>query len=534
MRRVGLSVLIGLATAMLGLPSTSLAETPKAGTAIEVVAPKPVPWGENPTVTVRLTTLDGQALPDMLVVGALGSDERERTTDAAGRATFRFAKTRTADIFTVVIDFAGTRSYLPSRSSVKITIQQPEIVVQAVPALRGLRFQLAGAEYTTGSDGVAHIPVTPDQLGERPTPIDSELAPGVRARFSRWFGTEQSGWKAAFDVLYKVGFSFIDLDGEPVDTQVLTEMTLKSSIGLQQTLVRMEPVWLQGSRVADIGGALESKDLYYTVETVTVSGADVVNRAQQRFVPSQTQAWTIRLLFYPADVTVRDAIFRFPTGDSVELEYPNRERHQFQLDAAGAVRIPLLPRGDYQVRVHGPGISLARPLALSRPQDVSLELISYLDIGFVAFCGLLAFFSLLFFGRPRLRRLLGSWRDPEVAAERVVIALIIGLLISVGIWFGPGLARQYLGAGSPAALGATDGASPSVAATIVATPRPSAVAAGSTPTSYRVRPGDTLKSIALRLYGDEARWQDLFNANVGTIAQPDQLRPDMELKVPRP
>jgi nucleoid-associated protein YgaU len=527
-RQVGLGLLLGLATAAVGFPSVARAETPKVGTAIAVVAPEPVPWGENPTVTVRLTTQEGQALPNMLLVGALEGDRHERTTDAAGMATFRFAEAEAGHSLTVVVEFAGTRNYFPSSSSVQITIRPPEIVVQAVPSLEGLHFQMGGVEYTTNGEGMVHIPVSRDELGERPTPVESELAPGVSARFSRWFGSEQAGWKAAFDIFYEVGFSFVNLDGEPVDSEAVSEITVESSIGLRQTLVPTEPVWVQGSRVADIGGDLVSKDLYYTIESVIVSGADVVNRAQQQFIPSQTQEWIIRLLFYPADVTVRDAIFRLPTGSSVELEYPNGERHEFQLDSAGRVRIPSLPRGDYQVWVHGAGISLARPLALSRPQEVSLELISYLDIGFVALCGVIAFFGLLLWGRPGLRRFLGSWRDPEMAAERVIIALIIGLLVSVGIWFGPGLVHDQLGA-DPSGLLATDPVSPSFAPM----PRSSALA-GSTPTTYVVQPGDTLKSIAARFYGDASRWQDLYNANAGTISNPDQLDPEMELVVPRP
>jgi hypothetical protein len=73
------------------------------------------------------------------------------------------------------------------------------------------------------------------------------------------------------------------------------------------------------------------------------------------------------------------------------------------------VRVDALPRGQYRVGVEGPGLASTRPFVLSRSQDASLLLISYLDVGVVS--GLLVSIAvaLLLFGRGAgLRRLIGS------------------------------------------------------------------------------------------------------------------------------
>jgi nucleoid-associated protein YgaU len=49
---------------------------------------------------------------------------------------------------------------------------------------------------------------------------------------------------------------------------------------------------------------------------------------------------------------------------------------------------------------------------------------------------------------------------------------------------------------------------------------------------YEVRPGDTLRSIAERVYGDSGRWRDLYEANRDLIPAPNVLRSGIRLRVP--
>ena len=49
---------------------------------------------------------------------------------------------------------------------------------------------------------------------------------------------------------------------------------------------------------------------------------------------------------------------------------------------------------------------------------------------------------------------------------------------------------------------------------------------------YTVQQGDTLWSIAQRLYGKGALWTQIFEANRDQLASPSQLRPGMRLVIP--
>jgi len=49
---------------------------------------------------------------------------------------------------------------------------------------------------------------------------------------------------------------------------------------------------------------------------------------------------------------------------------------------------------------------------------------------------------------------------------------------------------------------------------------------------YTVEPGDTLRSIAQRFYGDENQWERIFNANRDQIDDPDTLFPGQVLRIP--
>ena len=50
--------------------------------------------------------------------------------------------------------------------------------------------------------------------------------------------------------------------------------------------------------------------------------------------------------------------------------------------------------------------------------------------------------------------------------------------------------------------------------------------------TYQVQPGDTLSGIAQQLYGSYNDWQSLYNANTGTIANPNLIYPGQVLTVP--
>jgi hypothetical protein len=154
---------------------------------------------------------------------------------------------------------------------------------------------------------------------------------------------------------------------------------LKSRTGVRTAVPHGRPTWLQGSRVVPFKAELVSKEIDYQVERTLVDGANVVNRAQQRFAPAKTQKLAVKLLFYGLKIRSRDALLGFPIGSAVELRYPSGRTARHSLDG-GRAQIAALPRGNYQVKVAASGISFERPVAVSRNQEVELKVISWLDL----------------------------------------------------------------------------------------------------------------------------------------------------------
>jgi nucleoid-associated protein YgaU len=140
---------------------------------------------------------------------------------------------------------------------------------------------------------------------------------------------------------------------------------------------------------------------------------------------------------------------------------------------------------------------------------------------------------------PRRRGFKWLW-----IAAVLIAAAVVGSVIGVnlgGRQAGP-LANQTAGSGRPTIIVATVAAAPSVPAV----PSPSVIDAGSpvvtgatvaTPqsTTYTVKPGDTLRSIAEEEYGDAGLWPKIYQANRDTIGpDPDNLVAGTTLTLPPP
>jgi hypothetical protein len=231
-------------------------------------------------------------------------------------------------------------------------------------------------------------------------PQDHALGPDSVAKFARWYGKHRS---LTYGINYRMTFAFRDLASNVVDSDVVTSMTLKSRTGVRTNVAKGAPVWLPGSRVVPFSGELVSKGIDYQVERAYVDGANVVNRAQQRFAPAKTRHLSVRLLFYSLKVSTRDALFGFPVGEAVELRYPSGRTVRRDLND-GKVTLPSLPRGTYDVKVVASGVSFTRPVSVSRNQEVELKVVSYLDM-VLAFGAMIAVaVGLLLVRRPRLVR----------------------------------------------------------------------------------------------------------------------------------
>jgi hypothetical protein len=91
------------------------------------------------------------------------------------------------------------------------------------------------------------------------------------------------------------------------------------------------------------------------------------------------------------------------------LTYPDGVVVTEQVDSKGQVSFKNLPRGQYQLQLSPAAYSPPTPVALSRPQDANLRVITYLDVALGAGVLILAVALLFVIGRwaviwRRLRR----------------------------------------------------------------------------------------------------------------------------------
>ena len=322
------------------------------------------------------------------------------------------------------------------------------VTVQTIPAIEGVHMHLRSRRFVTDERGRTTIAFTAADAGRKgfaellaPLRVrPKRLADGGIARFERlfpWRGPRRPEARIALSTHYRITPTFADLEGRPVAPELVDRYSLKSRHGIRLTRRGATPVLLQASRVVRFAGRLVSKQIDWSVEHVMVDGSDVVNRAQQRFKPSRLRGrLPVKLLFFPVTFSARDAIFGFPVGRGVEVVKPNGTRVRFAFGDGASVRLDRLPRGLYRVTVDGRGYSFERPVALSRFQDVELEVITYLDVMVVM--GLLGGVALLLLvaRRPALRRRLTR---PLRRRHGAAVALATGVVL-LALVFGAGAA----------------------------------------------------------------------------------------------
>jgi phospholipase C len=270
-------------------------------------------------------------------------------------------------------------------------------VIETNPPTPGMRFSVDGIPFSADVAGRAHPP--PALVGSRHAVrvLRTDLRPGVRARFDRWYS---GGSLAAIEVDHRVRVRFADLTGRAVDPGAVRSVTLVGSNGRRHVFDGDAPQWLQGNRVVPESGGRESTLVSYAADRVVVDGTSVVHRGQQRFFPARSPEVRLRLLLFSARFEVHDALLGFPIGSAVRLEFPDGRTRSYGLGSNGELTVGSLPRGDYRVSADALGISSSRPVSLSGDQRVELRVISWLDIALVLLALASVALGLLYVRRP--------------------------------------------------------------------------------------------------------------------------------------
>jgi hypothetical protein len=306
------------------------------------------------------------------------------------------------------------------------------IEIRTVPIGPHLRFELAGRVYTTNRRGRVAVPAAAVRTVShvlRTNPLLLKLLPNRRPdgsyfQLERWYTATKThnAVFAAIDLYRPVRFSLVSRTGQPISVGLVDSFTMKRIDGAVVNLTggQLErPVVLQASRVVPLNSELISKSLLYRVQRVSIGGNNLVHRAQQFFLPSQSVDVKLRLLFYAVRFESRDILFGFSIGSGIRLVYPNGrvELHPFQ--GHGQLALAALPRGTYHVSVVGPGLSPSAPVSVTRDNVAQLKVLSYLDIAVFGFLLLALMVGLLVARRPALRRRLSPrWHLRQRRAVR--------------------------------------------------------------------------------------------------------------------
>jgi hypothetical protein len=399
------------------------AEAPAAGPIVSTTATvlRIVPLGPQSlskpfNATAVLTDAAGGPVANSSVNFLInGSFVAQTRTNSQGQANVTIKTDVAAGKYTLRAVFLGSRQYDGSSNETDLVIQPTELVVQTVPALPNVQFKLGDQQFVSGKDGFAHVQV--DRSGDYTLEVlpDSATGPGMRVEFNRWFDDvyvpyrdvtipEPQVIQVGFQISYKVGQTFIDLQNKPVDATRVTTISVKNTQGTTYTFSDGQKRWLPASLVTRRSTGLDIVPIQYGVTSVMVDGSNVVSAEQQRFFPHADETWPVQLLLFSARFTARDAFLGIPVGTGILLDYPDGNQHNhFKFGSDHAVSIDSLARGIYHVQIVGvAGFSPSTPVALSQNQDMSISVLSQLDIFLAVSLGTLFALGLIVVGRTQI------------------------------------------------------------------------------------------------------------------------------------
>ena len=408
----------------LGLTTVaSAAQTPcptgpvlnKAALTIEPM--KSFALGVRPTIVVHLTTRTGQPIANQLVKVYLNDLRKTQAkTNSSGVAylTLRYDLSAGKHPFEVIYNGSPDLGFACATASSEFIVESAEVAIRTVPPLPGIRFALDQRVFVTDESGVARIDVSQPGAHRLEVLTTSEALPDARFEFNRWNDEVYTPYRevrfpikqpleAGFIVSYPVYMDFVDRQGQLVDPARIDTLILKGN-GRTYMFARPGDHWLPANYLSKrLGNLLEESKITYYIQSVILDGSNAINKGQQRFNVQPGEVWRIKLLMYSARFSARDALFGFPLGSGIRLEYPDGHTEIPAFGPNAELEVNALVRGSYRVTVvDAGGMATSTPLALSRDQSVELLVISYLDM--VVVFGLLTAIalSIFFVGRPHL------------------------------------------------------------------------------------------------------------------------------------
>lgn len=383
------------------------------GTRITLSNPGDVVIGTTVVVTAHLTTTGGNAVAtSRITMEVNGVLARATRTDATGKVDLSLSSdyVKSAATLNIRVAFAGDSTHSPSVALTTIVIRPATIDVVTVPAIVGMSITLGDQEILTDAQGTATFAVS--QLGRlRLTPrFDLPKSSGIRVGFVRWNDdvfdpvrtidiAGDARLTLGVRLAYRTSMRFVDPDGNVVDPALIQSVKMETSSGPTRTVTSYNEIWLEAEVPVKRTFGLVGVPNVHRVSEVMIAGTNVVNRGQQTWEPTLDGVLTVEVLLYHLDIRVEDALLKSSIVTKVTLEYPDGTTVTHDTTSDGRVSFGALPRGDYRIVVHASGIVPPSPIALSRPQDTTIRIISNADMSIAGGLILLVIIALVVLGR---------------------------------------------------------------------------------------------------------------------------------------
>jgi hypothetical protein len=297
------------------------------------------------------------------------------------------------------------------------------LTVRTVPPLPGIKLTLDGQPQWTDDWGYANWTQEHNFAAHTLTLVDAKVElPDQHYRFTRWAGQRDPNQAfnetvtglpmrrnymvtAAFTVQYPVGAKFVDNKGRPLDPDRISAVKIRSDTGQVMDLPKTGTVWLDGTQPVYRKSELVENDVSYSLQSITVSGTNIVDAGRQRFSPAKGASVTLAGQFHDLTVRAHDAIYQGSVAGQARVTCPDGTVQTVPLGPDHTATLHNLPRGRYSVTVvSGGGLVLADEFILSRDKELDLPVVSRADLGTIGVAAVLVAVGLLLAGRSRLRR----------------------------------------------------------------------------------------------------------------------------------
>ena len=331
----------------------------------------------------------------------------------------------------------------PGELAPKIDDESGLLAISTVPRTANVLVYIDGYELFSDEDGCLVVELTRG-FHHVAVPDVYQLDDTTRLVFGRWddvwdierdvkIGRADEVRDLGLKIQHPVRFEFFDASLIPLDISRIQSANLFTSFGETLPLsekaleeddaISFDRVWLSANRLRRISVGLQSDDNIYVFREVWVDDLNVVQSGEIGYVPSlepecpdlsspfsqKCDHWRVRLLLFPFRVELRSFIFGQPVTADIEVHLLNGGEDAdpvltSQTSQQGWVTWPQVPRGDYEIRVTGGGLSTRTPTIVTGPKVEQITVMTRQVLWFVIpVVGLMFLTVVLFVRKPRWR-----------------------------------------------------------------------------------------------------------------------------------